>query len=63
VLEPVTITGSRAPVIRTKSAPARHRTEPAKPTELNPCTGWREMGPKNIDKGNETGARKVRTLC
>ena len=63
VLEPVTITGSRAPVIRTKASPARHRTEPAKPTELNPCTGWREMGPKNIDKGNETGARKVRTLC
>ncbi len=60
VLEPVTITGSRAPVIRAKAAPAR--TEPTKPTKLNPCTNWREMGPTNIDNGDGT-QRKVRTLC
>jgi hypothetical protein len=61
VLEPITITGTKAPLIRAKAAPAP-RTEPAKPTQLNPCTGWREMGPANIDKGDGT-QRKVRTLC
>ena len=61
VLEPVTITGSRAPLIRAKAAPKP--AVPAKPTELNPCTPWREMGPTNIDKGDGTGVRRVRTLC
>jgi hypothetical protein len=61
VLEPITVTGTRAPVIRAKAAPAR-RTEPAKPKDLNPCTNWREMGPANIDKG-DGAQRRVRTLC
>ena len=61
VLEPVTITGNRAPVIRAKAAPKR--TAPAKPTQLNPCTPWRDMGPTNIDKGDGSGVHKVRTLC
>lgn len=61
VLEPVTVTGTRAPVIRTKAAPTR-RAAPAKAKELNPCTGWRDMGPTNIDNG-EGSVRRVRTLC
>lgn len=61
VLEPVTITGSRVPLIRTKAVPAR-RVEPPKPADLNPCSGWRDMGPTNIDKGDGT-VRRVRTLC
>lgn len=59
VLEPITITGSRSPIVRAAHA---RRTRPAKAEALNPCTGWRDMGPTNIDKG-EGSVRRVRTLC
>ena len=57
-LEPMTITGSKAPLI----AP-RQRAVPAKPKEFRPCSDWEEMGPTNVDKGKGTGVRRVRKLC
>jgi hypothetical protein len=60
-LEPMTVIGSKAPLIapRHKAVPAK----PAKAKEFVPCTDWRDMGPTNTKRGNESGMRRVRTLC
>jgi hypothetical protein len=58
-IEPLVITGHKAPII----APVRYKPAPAKVKEFKPCTDWREMGPTNMKKGNESGVRRVRTLC
>jgi len=60
-IAPLTVTGTKAPLI----AP-RPRAVPAKPTkakEFTPCSDWRDMGPTNTKKGNESGVRRVRKLC
>ena len=57
-LPPMVITGQKTPLI-TK---ARHKPAP-KAKEFVPCTDWRDMGPRNVKTGNESGMRRVRTLC
>ena len=60
-LEPMTITGSKAPLIapRQRAVPAK----PAKTKGLVPCSEWEDMGPTNVEKGKGIGVRRVRRLC
>lgn len=58
-IEPMVVTGKKTPIV----TPARYRPAPAKTKEFKPCTNWRDMGPTNTTKGNESGVRRVRTLC
>ena len=60
-LQPVTITGSKAPLI------PRHTPRPAKTMNakegMNPCSEWRDMGPSSVKSGQTAGQHRVRTLC
>ena len=60
-IAPLTVIGSKAPRIapRPRAVPAK----PAKAKEFVPCTNWRDMGPTNTKRGNQSGVRRVRTLC
>jgi len=58
-IEPMVIIGHKAPII----TPASYKPAPAKAKEFKPCTDWRDMGPTNTKRGNESGVRRVRTLC
>jgi hypothetical protein len=57
-LAPMVITGSKTPLIK-----AARATRPAQSKAFVACSDWRDMGPTNVNKGNATGMRKVRTLC
>jgi len=45
------------------SAPSEQNMTPVTPRPLRPCSGFRELGPANVDEGVPTGSVGVRDLC
>jgi hypothetical protein len=45
------------------SAPAEQNMTPVTPRPLRPCSGFRELGPANVDEGVPSGSVGVRDLC
>jgi hypothetical protein len=45
------------------SAPAEQNMTPVTPRPLRPCSGFRELGPANVDDGVPSGSVGVRDLC
>jgi len=45
------------------SAPAEQNMTPVTPRPLRPCSGFRELGPSNVDEGVPSGSVGVRDLC
>jgi hypothetical protein len=65
-LPPVEITGAPSTSAeRAAATPARTLSLSPPPTELatEPCSPWRELGPKHVDEGVGTGSHRVRELC
>jgi len=43
--------------------PAKSPSQPDDERALEPCSTWRELGPKYVSDGTPTGSQSVRDLC
>jgi hypothetical protein len=43
--------------------PAKNPSQPDPERTLEPCSTWRELGPKYVSDGAPTGTQSVRDLC